>query len=66
MPPHMTSCDHMIKQSSDFAALAISHHFAKFDDHTLCESVNVTNHELSMNFHDMMILLYLVIKEKFE
>ena len=41
----MTSCDHVIKQSCDFAALTISHHSAKFDGHTLCESVNVANHE---------------------
>ena len=35
----------MIKQSCDFAALTISHHSAKFDGYTLCESVNVANHE---------------------
>ena len=47
----MTSCDHVIKQSSDFAALTISHHSAKFDCHTLCESVNVTNHE---NYNELL------------
>ena len=41
----MTSCDHVIKHSCDFAALTISHHSAKFDGHMLCESVNVANHE---------------------
>ena len=44
-PPHLTSCDHVIKQSCDFAAFTISHHSGKFDGHTLCESVNVANHE---------------------
>ena len=42
---HVTLCDNVIKQSCDFAALTISHHSAKIDDHTLCESVNVANHE---------------------
>ena len=41
----MTSCDHVIKQSSDFAAVTIGHHSAKFDGDTLCESINVGNHE---------------------
>ena len=44
-PPHVTSCDHVIKQSCDFPALTINHHSANFDGHTLCESVNVANHE---------------------
>ena len=41
----MTSCDHVIKQSCDFAVLTISDYSAKFDGHALCESVNVAKNE---------------------
>ena len=64
----MTSRDHVFKQSCDFAdkkTLIISHRTVKFDDHTLCESVNVTM-ETRTDFYDMTTLLYLVIKETFE
>ena len=50
-PPHVTSCDHMIKQSCDFAVLTISHHSARFDGYTLYESVNVANHE---NYNELL------------
>ena len=45
---HTTSPDFMWprnQKSCDFAALTITHHTAKFDGHTLWESVNVANHE---------------------
>ena len=35
------------------------------NSHTLCESANVTM-KIAINFYDMAILRYLVIKEKFE
>ena len=46
-PAQVTSCDHMIKQSCNFADRkpSPSHHSAKFDGHTLSEKLNVAKHE---------------------
>ena len=43
----VTSCDHVIKQSCNFADRkpSPSHHSAKFDGHALCEKLNAAKHE---------------------
>ena len=56
---------HVTAWLKNHVILQIGNPHDKFDGHTLCESVNLIM-KITINFYDMTILLYLVIKEKFE
>ena len=65
MSRHLKSLQVTTQLNSHMILQVGNTHYAKFDGHTLCESVYVTM-KTAINFYDMTTLLYFVIKEKFE